>query len=64
MNLKGFLYLVLLDIEGRNKFLLQSSWKAFSFLVTLLLEQKIFKRDFCEVSILSNFLQSLKIEPV
>ena len=44
--------------------LLETFWKSFTFLVTLLLQQKVFKRDFWEVSILTKCLQSLGIEPI
>ena len=56
MNLKGFLYLVLLDWRVKQISLLQNFWKSFTFLLTLLLYQKTIKRDFWEASVLSKCL--------
>ena len=42
MNLKGLLYLALLDLRLQQMSLLESSFQCFTFLVTLLLQQNIF----------------------
>ena len=43
---------------------IESFWEPLTFQMTLLLLQKVFKRDFWEVSAQSKCLQSLGIEPI
>ena len=57
-NLKGLMYLVLLDRRVKKISLLSSFWKSFIFLVLVpyFLNQKVFKRDFWEISFLSLYV--------
>ena len=51
-------------LKGEVNFFIREFWKSFTFLVTLLLYEKIFKNYFWEVSVLSKCFQSLRIEPI
>ena len=57
-NLKGLMYLVLLDLRVKKISLLSSFWKSFIFLVLVpyFLKQKVLKRDFWEISFLSIYV--------